>query len=82
MAVAIMGGLLVATILTLLFLPALYALWFRRSLDTPAAETSHEDLRSDQLQTPSTASFGPPQASSATAPLQPNDDRQLAEQQL
>jgi multidrug efflux pump len=29
MAVAIMGGLLVATILTLLFLPALYAAWFR-----------------------------------------------------
>jgi multidrug efflux pump len=29
MAVAIMGGLLVATVLTLLFLPALYALWFR-----------------------------------------------------
>ena len=28
MAVAIMGGLLVATILTLLFLPALYAVWF------------------------------------------------------
>ena len=29
MAVAIMGGLIVATALTLLFLPALYALWFR-----------------------------------------------------
>jgi multidrug efflux pump subunit AcrB len=29
MAVAIMGGLLVATALTLLFLPALYAVWFR-----------------------------------------------------
>ncbi|WP_046167917.1 efflux RND transporter permease subunit [Chromobacterium vaccinii] len=29
MAVAIMGGLLVATVLTLLFLPALYAQWFR-----------------------------------------------------
>ncbi|MBL8510833.1 MAG: efflux RND transporter permease subunit, partial [Betaproteobacteria bacterium] len=29
MAVAIMGGLLVATLLTLLFLPALYAAWFR-----------------------------------------------------
>jgi multidrug efflux pump len=41
MAVAIMGGLLVATALTLLFLPALYAAWFRiRSPDTrgvPAA---------------------------------------------
>ncbi|WP_423193338.1 efflux RND transporter permease subunit [Cupriavidus sp. H18C2] len=29
MAVAIMGGLVVATVLTLLFLPALYATWFR-----------------------------------------------------
>jgi multidrug efflux pump len=29
MAVAIMGGLAVATLLTLLFLPALYAAWFR-----------------------------------------------------
>ena len=34
MAVAIMGGLVVATALTLLFLPALYAAWFR----VPAAE--------------------------------------------
>jgi len=29
MAVAIMGGLTVATVLTILFLPALYAAWFR-----------------------------------------------------
>ena len=29
LAVAIMGGLIVATVLTLLFLPALYAAWFR-----------------------------------------------------
>ncbi len=29
MAVAIMGGLFVATVLTLLFLPALYAAWYR-----------------------------------------------------
>jgi multidrug efflux pump subunit AcrB len=36
MATTIMGGLFVATFLTLLFLPALYALWFRRSLDQPA----------------------------------------------
>ena len=36
MAVALMGGLLVATALTLLFLPALYAAWFR--VKRPAAE--------------------------------------------
>jgi multidrug efflux pump subunit AcrB len=29
MAIAIMGGLIIATVLTLLFLPALYAAWFR-----------------------------------------------------
>jgi len=29
MSYAIMGGLLVATLLTLLFLPALYVVWFR-----------------------------------------------------
>jgi multidrug efflux pump len=32
MAVTIMGGLFVATFLTLFFLPAIYALWFRKSL--------------------------------------------------
>ena len=35
MAVAIMGGLIVATALTLLFLPALYAAWFRVREDEP-----------------------------------------------
>lgn len=34
MAVAIMGGLVVATALTLLFLPALYAAWFRVKKET------------------------------------------------
>jgi hypothetical protein len=29
MSYAIMGGLLVATVLTLIFLPALYVAWFR-----------------------------------------------------
>ena len=29
MAIAIMGGLFVATILTLFFVPALYAAWYR-----------------------------------------------------
>jgi multidrug efflux pump subunit AcrB len=37
MATTIMGGLFAATFLTLLFLPALYALWFRKSLDLPAS---------------------------------------------
>jgi multidrug efflux pump len=33
MAITIMGGLFVATFLTLLFLPGLYALWYRKRLD-------------------------------------------------
>ena len=37
MAVAIMGGLVVATALTLLFLPALYAAWFRVREEEAAA---------------------------------------------
>ncbi len=37
MAVAIMGGLIVATALTLLFLPALYAAWFRVREGEPSA---------------------------------------------
>ncbi|GAA4028196.1 efflux RND transporter permease subunit [Actimicrobium antarcticum] len=36
MAVAIMGGLIVATALTLLFLPALYAAWFRVKKPVPS----------------------------------------------
>ncbi|MEK9804230.1 MAG: efflux RND transporter permease subunit, partial [Curvibacter sp.] len=36
MAVAIMGGLIVATVLTLLALPAMYAAWFRVKRGTPA----------------------------------------------
>jgi multidrug efflux pump len=35
MAVAIMGGLIIATALTLLFLPALYAAWYRVNEPTP-----------------------------------------------
>jgi multidrug efflux pump subunit AcrB len=36
MAIAIMGGLVVATALTLVFVPALYAAWFRIRRDSPA----------------------------------------------
>lgn len=38
MAVAIMGGLLVATLLTLLFLPAVYTLWFKLTRGRQAFE--------------------------------------------
>ncbi len=36
MATALMGGITVATVLTLFYLPALYALWFRVRRDEPA----------------------------------------------
>jgi multidrug efflux pump len=36
MAMSIMGGLIVATALTLVFVPALYATWFRVRRDSPA----------------------------------------------
>ena len=36
MAISIMGGLIVGTVLTLVFLPALYAAWFRVKRERPA----------------------------------------------
>jgi multidrug efflux pump subunit AcrB len=44
MAITIMGGLFVATVLTLLVVPALYALWFRVKEDEP----SPADLTADE----------------------------------
>jgi multidrug efflux pump subunit AcrB len=38
MAITIMGGLFVATFLTLLYLPGLYALWFRNSLEESGSQ--------------------------------------------
>jgi multidrug efflux pump subunit AcrB len=43
MAITIMGGLFVATFLTLLYLPGLYALWFRKSLEESGGSV-HVDL--------------------------------------
>jgi multidrug efflux pump len=43
MAITIMGGLFVATFLTLLYLPGLYALWFRNSLEQ-SGPSEHVDL--------------------------------------
>ncbi|MBX9684121.1 MAG: efflux RND transporter permease subunit [Hyphomicrobium sp.] len=46
MALSMMGGLLVATVLTLVFLPPLYAAWFRIQKDTPSAvpAAAHDDV--------------------------------------
>ena len=46
MAITLMGGLLVATILTLLFLPALYAFWFRVRKPESVPAPSSENLES------------------------------------
>jgi multidrug efflux pump subunit AcrB len=40
MATALMGGITVATVLTLFFVPALYAAWFRVQADEPAPEVA------------------------------------------
>jgi multidrug efflux pump len=45
MAITIMGGLLVATILTLLVVPALYALWFRVRSDEARWRSGPPNLR-------------------------------------
>ena len=42
MAITIMGGLFVATFLTLLYLPGLYALWFRKSLEENGPSEQHD----------------------------------------
>jgi multidrug efflux pump subunit AcrB len=47
MAITIMGGLLVATILTLAVVPALYALWFRVREDEAAAG---DDVATDEFE--------------------------------
>jgi multidrug efflux pump len=40
MATALMGGITVATVLTVVYLPALYALWFRVRRDEPPREVA------------------------------------------
>jgi multidrug efflux pump subunit AcrB len=50
MAITIMGGLFVATFLTLLYLPGLYALWFRNSLDEKGPGESVAPQHHDESQ--------------------------------
>jgi len=45
MAIAVLGGLTIATLLTVFFVPALYAAWFRISRRTvPEASSAARDL--------------------------------------
>jgi multidrug efflux pump len=57
MAFTIMGGLFVATFLTLLFLPALYALWFRKRLDEGGVPSRADDPRVTTLHAPERRPF-------------------------
>jgi multidrug efflux pump subunit AcrB len=61
MAITIMGGLFVATFLTLLFLPGLYALWFRNSLDERGADETQAAMAAGPEQLP----HAPPLAATA-----------------
>jgi hypothetical protein len=49
MAITIMGGLFVATLLTLLVVPALYALWFRVRADESADISVERPRLIDQI---------------------------------
>ncbi|EWS56534.1 Nickel and cobalt resistance protein CnrA [Methylibium sp. T29] len=52
MAISIMGGLVVATALTLVFVPALYAAWFRIRRDSPARASAAVPLAATATATP------------------------------
>ena len=49
MAITIMGGLFVATLLTLLVVPALYALWFRVRADESSDKPVERLRLTDQI---------------------------------
>jgi len=57
MATTIMGGLFVATFLTLLFLPSLYALWYRKQLGEHGGEIAGPG-NSERMQRPAVAPLG------------------------
>ena len=50
MAYAMMGGIIVGTLLTLLFLPALYVAWFRIKAPEPASVDDHDRQVSSESQ--------------------------------
>jgi multidrug efflux pump len=52
MAITIMGGLFVATVLTLLVVPVLYAMWFRVKADEPAGTARQAQHDQPEWETP------------------------------
>jgi multidrug efflux pump len=71
MAYAIMGGLAVATLLTLVFLPALYVTWFRIKRPQPAPPPAQPSASGDEARDTgsSTAREGLVQAGELAAPI-------------
>jgi hypothetical protein len=59
MAYAMMGGIIVGTVLTLLFLPALYVAWFRIKEPEPAMENIHENPLAPEMQAVSSTDAPP-----------------------
>jgi uncharacterized membrane protein len=53
MAYAMMGGIIVGTVLTLLFLPALYVAWFRIKEPAPATDNDQEHSTPERQSDPS-----------------------------
>jgi multidrug efflux pump len=47
MAIAIMGGLAIATVLTIFFVPALYAAWFKVKRQPAPAQEAKEVVSGD-----------------------------------
>ncbi|CAN7465773.1 efflux RND transporter permease subunit [Bradyrhizobium sp. LjRoot220] len=64
MAITIMGGLFVATFLTLLYLPGLYALWFRKSLEE-SGQAKQPDLAPQHAHDPAKSPIAFPLADAA-----------------
>jgi len=50
MAYAMMGGIIVGTMLTLLFLPALYVAWFRVAEPAPVTDNLHDVPTAPEMQ--------------------------------
>ena len=50
MAYVMIGGIIVGTMLTLLFLPALYVAWFRIKEPEPATDNIQENLTAPEIQ--------------------------------
>jgi multidrug efflux pump len=67
MAYAMMGGIIVGTVLTLLFLPALYVAWFRIKEPARATHNPRENPTAPEMQTDLSAADAPRQCETENA---------------